>query len=256
MKTRRVVLALAFSTLFVAWGSALASPDAASRDARLQTQAQQKLAHAKIGNNVELKVEDGAATLSGTVNSVAVKERASKEVLKVPGIVTVVNNLQVSEPAGGDDKILARVRHEILMYPYYSIFDYIQASSDGGKVKLTGDVVWPWQKSDVGRIVAAISGVKELANDIEVLPLSPFDNELRWRIANAIYRDPILNRYAIQALPPIHIIVKNGNVTLMGYVNDDVEKSAAFRDARFAATYFDLNNQLVVETAQARPKKP
>ncbi len=251
MKANRTVLAFAFCALFPVWSSA-APPDTASRDSQLLTQAQQKLAHAKVGDKVELKVDNSAATLSGTVDSIAAKERASKEVLKVPGIVTVINNLQVAETAGGDDKLLGRVAHEIRLYPYYSIFDNVEASSDGGRVKITGQVVQPWQKNDIGRIVAAVPGVKQVENDLEVLPFSPFDDQLRLRIASSIYRDPVLSRYSIQALPPIHIIVKNGNVTLVGYVHDDVEKSAAFRDARFAATYFNLDNQLVVETAQAK----
>ncbi len=255
MKTKRVVLALAFCGLFPALGSAWVPPDTVSRDAQLQAQAQEKLSHAKVGDKVDLKVENSAATLSGTVDSVAAKERATKEIMKVPGIVTVVNNLQVANAPGGDDKLAERIAHEIRMYPYYTIFNNIEASCDGGRVKLTGQVVQPFEKTDVGRIVAAIPGVKEVENNLEILPLSPFDNELRLRIASAIYRDPILSKYGIQALPPIHIIVKNGNVTLVGYVHDDVEKSAAFRDARFAATYFDLNNQLVVETALAKAKR-
>ncbi len=253
MKTNRCVLALAFSLLFPVWGSASPLPDTDSRDAQLLAQGQEKLAHAKVGNEVDLKVDNAAATLSGTVDSIAVKERASKEILKVPGIVTVINNLQVANAAGGDDKLLARIAHEIRLYPYYTIFDNIEASSDDGRVKLTGQVVEPWRKTDIQRIVAMVPGVKEVENGLEVLPLSPFDQQLRWRIAMAIYRDPILSRYAIQALPPIHIIVKNGNVTLVGYVHDDVEKSAAFRDARFASTFFDLNNQLKVEMAKANP---
>ena len=253
MRTNKAVLALAFCALFPAWGSASA-PDTASRDAQLRTQAQQKLTHANVGHEVDLRVEDGTATISGTVDSVAAKERASKEIMKVPGIASVINNLRIAPAIGGDDKLLGRVAHEIRMYPYYTIFNNIEASSEGGRVKLTGQVVQPWEKNDIGRIVAAIPGVKEVANDLEVLPLSPFDNELRWRIAAAIYRDPVLLRYSDMALPPIHVIVKNGNVTLVGYVHDQVEKSAAYRDARFAATYLDLSNQLVVETAQAKAK--
>ncbi len=255
MKIQGVVLTLAMGLLLSNWGSASSLPDTGSRDAQLQALGQEKLVNAKIGAKVDLKVENAAATLSGTVDSVMLKERASREVLKVQGIVTVINNLQVANAAGGDEGLLGRVVHEIRLYPWYTIFDDIEASADGGRVKLTGQVVQPWRKSDIGRIVAGIPGVKEVENDLEVLPLSPFDNELRARITAAIYRDPVLSRYAIQALPPIHIIVKNGNVTLIGFVHNEVEKAAAFRAARFAATYFDLNNQLVVETAQAKKNK-
>ncbi len=255
MKTNRAVLTLAFCALFPLWGIASTLPDTQSRDAQVLTQAQQKLAHAKIGDKVALKVEDGTATLSGTVDSVAAKDKASKEIMKVPGITSVINNLQIAAAEGGDDKLLGRVVHEIRMYPYYTVFSNIEASADGGRVKLSGQVVQPWEKSDIGRIIAAIPGVKEVENDLEVLPLSPYDDQLRWRIASAIYRDPLLLKYSNMALPPIHIVVKNGNVTLVGYVHDQVEKAAAFRDARFAATYFDLTNQLVVETAEAKAKR-
>lgn len=252
MRTNRAFLTLALSILIQGWGIPYALADTGSRDAQLLALGQEKLAHAKVGEKVELRVANAAATLSGTVDSVALKERASREIMKVPGIVTVVNNLQVAAAAGGDDKLLGRIAHEIRLYSYYTIFDNIEASSDGGKVQLKGQVLEPWRKTDIGRIVAQTPGVNEVENDLEVLPLSPFDSELRRRIAGAIYRDPILFRYAIQALPPIHIIVKNGNVTLVGYVHDEVEKATASRAARFAATYFDLNNQLQVETALAK----
>lgn len=252
MSNNRALLTLALGVVLAGLGAADASADTGLRDAQLRALAQEKLAHARLADKVGLQVENSAATLSGTVDSIGQKERASREIAKVPGIVSVINNLKVSDAAGGDDKLSGRIVHEIRMYPYYTIFDNIEVAVDGGRARLTGEVLQPWRKSDVQNMVAMIPGVKEVDNQIEVLPLSPFDNELRWRIARAIYGDPVLSRYGIQALPPIHIIVKNGNVTLTGYVNSEVEKQLAFRAARFAATYFDLNNQLVVETAQAK----
>jgi hyperosmotically inducible protein len=255
MKTKKLLLSIGLILLVQAWGILCASADTGSRDARLLAIGQEKLSHVRVGDKVDLKVENAAATLSGEVASIGLKERATREISKVPGIVSVINNLQVADAAGGDDKLLNRVGHEIRLDPWYTIFDNIEASAEGGTVRLTGQVTEPWRKTDIGRIVAAVPGVKGLENDLEVLPLSPFDNQLRSRIAAAIYRDPLLNRYANQALPPIHIIVKNGNVTLTGVVHDPVEKAAAFRAARFAATYLDLNNQLVVETAQAKKNR-
>ena len=255
MKTKKVALSVMLILLVQAWGVVCASADTGSRDAQMLAIGQDKLSHAKVGDKVNLKVENAAATLSGTVDSIGLKERATREISKVPGIVTVINDLQVADAAGGDDKLLGRIAHEIRLYPWYTIFDNIEASAEGGKVKLMGQVMQPWRKTDIGRIVAAVPGVKSLENQLEVLPLSPFDNQLRYRIAAAIYRDPLLVRYSIQALPPIHIIVKNGNVTLTGVVHDQVEKAIAFRAARFAATYLDLDNQLVVETAQAKKNR-
>jgi hyperosmotically inducible protein len=234
------------------WSTAYTLADTESRDAQLRALAQEKLTHAKLVGKVDLKVENAAATLSGTVDSIGLKERASREISKVPGIFTVINNLQVSDSVGGDDTLLGRIVHEIRLYPYYTIFDNIEVSADRGQVKITGQVLQPWRRTEIERIVAMVQGVKEIENNLEVLPLSPFDSTLRHRIAMAIYGNPLFSRYAIQALPPIHIIVKNGNVTLVGYVHDQVEKAVAFSAARFAATYFDLNNRLVVETAQAK----
>lgn len=254
MNTKQMLLTTVLSLMVQAWGTANASADTGARDAQLRAVAQEKLAHAKLADKVDLKVDNAAATLSGTVDSIGLKERASREISKVPGIHSVINNLQIADSVGGDDKLLGRIVHEIRLYPYYTIFDNIEASADGGRVKITGQVLQPWRKTDIEWIVSMVQGVKEIENNLEVLPLSPFDSALRQRIAMAIYGNPLFSRYAIQALPPIHIIVKNGNVTLVGFVHDEVEKATAFRAARFAATYFDLSNQLVVETAQAKAK--
>ncbi len=126
-------------------------------------------------------------------------------------------------PAPQSDEALAgRVRHEIAVYPYYGIFDDVSYRVVNGNVELTGAVTEPWKKSDLGKSVQRIPGVASVTNAVEVLPLSRFDNQLRWQIARAIYSDPALSRYAVQAIPPIHIIVENGRVTLDGVVNTDL----------------------------------
>ena len=100
-----------------------------------------------------------------------------------------------------------------------------------------------------------VPGVREVENDVEVLPLSPFDDEVRMRIARAIFRDPSLFRYMMQANPSIHIVVKNGNVVLTGVVANELDRMLAEREARFAATYLGLSNKLVVETAMVRKNR-
>ena len=91
-----------------------------------------------------------------------------------------------------------------------------------------------------------VKGVSQVQNDLEVLPVSIYDDQLRLAIARAIYNDPFFVHYATTALPSIHIIVKNGNVTLEGVVNSSLDKAKAGNDARFAATYFSLTNKLHV----------
>ena len=119
------------------------------------------------------------------------------------------------------------VRHEILMYSNYSLWDDISFRVDNGNVELSGAVNQPYKKSDLQSIVQHIPGVTSVTNQLKVLPLSPFDDELRVRVARAIYRDPVLSRYAMGAVPSIHVIVENGKVTLTGAVNNDMEKQVA-----------------------------
>jgi len=228
--------------------------DAGRNDAQLRAIGQDKLFHAKLADKVTLNVEDGAATLEGSVDSVWQKERAAKEVSKVDGITRVTNNLTVSAAKGGDDEILDQASREIRKYPYYTIFDNVELSAENGRLVLSGQVTQPWRKDEIGRIVARVSGVTEVENDIEVLPLSAYDDQIRYRVARAIYGEPILSRYMIQANPPIHIVVKNGNVTLVGVVNNEADKVLAGNAAQFAATFFKFDNQLRVETAMAKSK--
>jgi osmotically-inducible protein OsmY len=221
-------------------------------DAEIRSKAQDKLYHEKLGPNVQVKVEDAVATLEGSVDSIGLKEKAAKTVAKVDGITEVANNLQVA--AADDENILKRAGKRIRTYAYYSIFDDVGLQSRGGHLVLTGHVTQPWRKTDIENLVETVPGVQRVENKLEVLPLSSFDDEIRLRVARAIYRDPLLSRYAIEANPPIHIVVKNGNVRLTGVVNSPVEKAVAQRAARFAATYFNLENDLQVESEMARPR--
>ena len=152
-----------------------------------------------------------------------------------------------------DEAVAKQVRHEILMYPYYGIWDNINYRVADGSVELTGAVTQPYKKADLGRIVQKIRGVTSVTNALEVLPLSPMDDRLRWQVARAIYSDPSLSRYAIQAIPPIHIIVDNGHVTLEGVVNNDLEKQVAgVRAASAGLSFGPVINNLRVENPSVK----
>lgn len=221
-------------------------------DAQLQAKVNDKLYHAKVGVNVTVKVSDAVAMLDGTVDSIGNKERAAKEASKIDGIQRVSNNLQVPAGLVTDEKILEECGKQIRRYAFYTIFDNVNLKSQEGRLTLFGEVTQPWRREDIGRLVSMVRGVREIENALEVLPVSPMDDQIRVRVARAIYREPVLSRYGIQSYPPIHIVVKNGNVTLTGVVHDPVEKAVAEVAARFAATYFTLKNELVVETQTAR----
>jgi hyperosmotically inducible protein len=146
-----------------------------------------------------------------------------------------------------DSDIAKNLRHEIVMYPHYSIWDDIGFRVVDGNVDLTGEVSQPFKKQDIEHLVQKVPGVASVTNDIKVLPLSAMDDRLRVQVANAIYRDPILSGYAMRAIPAIHIIVENGHVTLTGTVNTDMEKQIAGMRAASSLSFGPVTNNLVVE---------
>jgi len=153
----------------------------------------------------------------------------------------------------GDAEVARKVIHEIRMYSNYSLWDNINISVREGAVELTGEVNQPWKKADLGRLVQRVAGVTAVTNQLKVLPPSSFDDRLRLQVARAIYGHPALSRYGIQAVPPIHIIVENGRVTLEGVVNNDMEKQIAGMRASSAGLSFGaVTNNLRVENPAAR----
>ena len=142
------------------------------------------------------------------------------------------------------------VRHELVMLPYYGLFDNLAFRVDGTTVTLLGQVSRPVLKQDAGNVVKQIEGVESVDNQIETLPLSPNDDHIRLATYRAVYGQAMLNRYALQAVPPIHIIVKNGNVTLEGVVDSQNDKNIAGLQANSVSGVFSVTNNLRVETCR------
>ena len=126
-----------------------------------------------------------------------------------------------------DQRIANDIARQVNSYSRFTIFDDVNISVENGLVTLTGKVTMPYKKNDIARRVTDVNGVREVMNQLEVLPVSPFDEELRLRIARAIYGNPSFWTYAAMANPPIHIIVEHGKVTLTGVVNSNVERMLA-----------------------------
>jgi hyperosmotically inducible periplasmic protein len=140
-----------------------------------------------------------------------------------------------------------QVRHELLMLPYYGVFDDLAFRVDGTTVTLLGAVTRPTLKSDAESRVKKVEGVTQVINEIELLPLSGMDDQTRRAVFNAIYRDQSLGiRYGMGAVPSIHIIVKNGNVTLEGIVDNQGDKDLANLRANGVPNVFKVNNELQV----------
>lgn len=151
------------------------------------------------------------------------------------------------EGARSQGRLEREVRHELVMLPYYGVFDNLAFKVDGDKVTLMGEATRPTLKTDAGAVVKKIEGVESVDNQIEVLPLSPNDDRIRLAVYRAVYRQTSLSRYALQAIPPIHIIVKNGNVRLEGVVATDADKNLAGIRAKGVSGVFSVENNLRVE---------
>ncbi|HUQ91321.1 MAG TPA: BON domain-containing protein [Bryobacteraceae bacterium] len=149
-------------------------------------------------------------------------------------------NRQSEKPIG------EKVRHELVMLPFYNVFDNLAYRVNGSEVHLYGQVTRPTLKSSAENVVKSIPGITHVHNEIEVLPLSPFDDRLRLALYRAIYSQPALNRYALGAIPGIHIIVRNGNVTLEGVVASEMDRNIAYLRANGVSGAFSVANNLQV----------
>lgn len=142
-------------------------------------------------------------------------------------------------------------RHELMMLPYYGVFDWLSFRLKGDEVILTGQVVTPTLKSDAAGAVRNVEGIDKVANSIEVLPVSPNDDRIRWREFRSIYFYPAMEKYAIQSVAPIRIIVKNGNVVLKGVVDNEADKNLVNILANGVPGVFKVTNELQVENRRA-----
>ena len=158
--------------------------------------------------------------------------------------------LTMSTPAWAADRgnlqLFNDVQKQVLRYPHFTIFDSVQAQIDDGVVTLIGKVTMPYKQKDIERRVAKVDGVRQVRNRITVLPVSQFDDQLRWGIARAIYGNPAFTGYGSMVNPPIHVIVEHGRVTLDGVVNSNVDRMVA-RSIASSFTSFGLTNDLKTE---------
>jgi len=148
----------------------------------------------------------------------------------------------------GVDRIAKEVHHELVLLPYYGVFDNLayRVSPDGA-VTLLGQVARPTLKSDAENVVKRIEGVERVDNQIEVLPTSQMDDQIRLATYRAIYGNSVLSPYSVRAVPPIHIIVNNGRVTLEGVVARQMDKQLAETQAKSVPNVFSVTNNLQVE---------
>jgi hyperosmotically inducible protein len=251
---RRTTMRNRISTLVLALvvGAGLAWAAPPTTDSQTTQNIQSRLDHTKLnqhGNEVRVSYAGGVATLTGTVDSLGNKLDAEKAAQKVHGVTQVVDNLRVQ--GASNDQVLDQARHDVVMYYAYGIFDNVNLAADHGTLTVSGQVTMPFKKNDLGRILQSVKGVAVLNNDLEVLPVSNFDDRLRQQVARSIYGDPYFMAYRNQPIPSIHIIVDNGHVTLEGVVGSAMDRTKANMDALGAGISFSVVNNLQIEKRAA-----
>jgi hyperosmotically inducible periplasmic protein len=151
-------------------------------------------------------------------------------------------------------RLQKEVRHQLLQLPYYGVFDDLAFKADGSTITLMGVVTQPTLKKDAESAIKRVEGVTNVVNQIEVLPLSPNDDQIRLAEYRAIYGDSALSaRYGFRALPSIHILVKNGNVQLEGWVANKFDYDLVNIRAKGVRGAFSVSNDLQIENEQPRP---
>jgi osmotically-inducible protein OsmY len=219
-------------------------------DQQVQQAASQKIQGTKQLKNVNSSVEDGIVTLTGTVSLYQDKLDAAKKVKKLPNVSGVRNDIAVAGETVPDgelqQKLAKKLAYDRVGY-HDNAFNYIALDVKDGVVTLSGDAVWDVPKDSAFGIVARTPGVKDVVNDVKILPVSGFDDSIRVRTARAIYRDSVLGRYASDPVDPIRIVVDNGHVTLYGTVQSAMDKSIAGIRAGSVPGAFSVENKLVVD---------
>jgi hyperosmotically inducible protein len=160
-------------------------------------------------------------------------------------VVLALATLAAPQMAGAqisDDVLFERVAEAITSYPLYGIFDSIDVAVENRDVTLNGRVTTPAKLEEIAKRVEKVDGIRSLTNDIGVLPLSQSDNDLRYRVARAIYSHPVFWVYAQMPVPPIHIIVEHGRITLTGIAETEVQRTLAASLAQVSGSFGVTNN--------------
>lgn len=168
-------------------------------------------------------------------------------VLLLAGASVIATPAAVPVTGTAEERINRSIRRELVTMPFLSIFDNLSFHVEGDTVHLYGQVTRPTLKAQAAKLAAQVEGIGHVDNQVEVLPLSPFDDRVRVAVARAVYGQPALNRYALGTNPSIRIIVKNGDVTLEGVVSDNGARNIANIQANGVAGVFSVTNNLRVE---------
>lgn len=225
----------------------VAQTGAARYDREIQSRVALQLADKKEFRSVQPSVEDGVVSLTGTVNLYQQKLDAAKKVRKMDKVQGVRNLIEVSSTAP-DAQLAGQLDRKLYFdrIGYGNQFNYITASVQDGVATLSGETRTYVDRDSALWIASNMPGVKEVVNDIRVAPVSNFDDRIRLAAMRAIYRDPVLGRYAIDPAAPIRIVVNNGKLSLYGTVENKMDKQVAGIRAGQVFGVFSVQNNLEV----------
>ncbi len=229
----------------------------AQNDSEAQAAAQKALSASRF-KDVHVSVQNGMATLTGTVDLYAVKTNADQKIRHVKGVNAVRDEIQVSSGNEMSDQQLQQKLQKSINYDMVgygtTAFDAIGVQVHNGVVVLGGHAYGPVDASNAVAIAENTKGVRDVINNIEVNPVSPMDDRIRLEVFRKVYGFPTLNKYAIDPVKPIRIQVANGHVTLYGTVDNQADKNAAGIQANSVSGVFSVTNDLQV--ANATNEKP
>ncbi|MDP6580744.1 MAG: BON domain-containing protein [Vicinamibacterales bacterium] len=232
-------------TLIVVCGFGVpAFPLAAQTATQIERGVREELRGERDLRRLDLAVAGSEVTLTGELETFWLKSEAIRKALDVDGVETVVSEIEIP-PAESDQKLAEEVAKVMQRYPYYTIFDYLDGMINGGEVTLLGKVTPDKDKADdLFERVAKIPGVQDVQNQIETMTPSLGDENLRRAIAQNVFRSSHFQRFGSQANPPFHIIVQRSVVTLVGYVQGDIEFREMERIVRNTQGVLRVDNQL------------
>ena len=214
-------------------------------DAELTPNVQRQISNLDYGSRRPVvTVKDGVVSVEGTVASLWLKEETINRILKVQGVESIMADLMIAK-AESDAKLVEEVGDKIRHYDLFTVYDNFEGRVKNGVVYLGGAVTEPKKMTDVVERVAKIKGVQAIDNKVVVLPSNQQDDRLRVAVANAIYRQPEFERYSM-ADPPIHVIVQNSRIVLIGAVRADVEKRKALEAARFVQGTLSVEDKIQI----------
>jgi len=247
MKRMLNIFSTALAAGILSAGLAAQTPSAARYDQDIQARVEKQLADKKDFRNVQASTDDGIVTLTGSVDLYQQKLDATKKIRKSDKVQGVRNLIAVSTNVP-DGELAAKLNRKLYYdrIGYDNRFNYVTASVNDGVVILVGETRTDVSSDSAEYLASVMPGVKEVVNNIKVAPVSNFDDDIRIAAMRAIYRDPVLSRYAIDPASPIRIVVNNGTLSLYGTVANAMDKNMAGIRANSVFGVFKVQNNLEV----------